>query len=107
MRCFQVFSASMCLAVAAGIWAVPASAATDIGYRFYSASAKVTNNTTSYGLHVSAAATDWNQNTDSVVSQGSGGNINFWEGNYGYTEWDAGTEAYNSAGMKRRLSAPT
>ncbi len=44
---------------------------------------------------MSAAANDWDQNTDLVVSQGSGGNIMFWEGSYGATGWDGGTEAYN------------
>lgn len=66
-----------------------------MGFRFYSASAKVTNNTTNYGTQIAEAASAWDQYSDLIITQGAGGNINFWEGNYGATGWDGGTEPYN------------
>lgn len=71
-------------------------AATDLGYRFTSATATITNNTTNYGSNISNAVSAWNQYSDLNLSMGPSGNINWWEGNYGATGWDGGTVMYNS-----------
>lgn len=89
--------ATYLLVFAIGFWTGPQSDAADLGYRYFSSTTAVSNTATGFSSYVSSAAADYNNNTDLTVSFVTNATavINFTQGNYGATNWEANSVSRN------------